>query len=534
VSPSSPGYEPPWIEWNPLIPAAKHVMEHWPEYLDALQSPVTYAGVAAAGGLAYGAALGARRAARYVGSEPGDVFLGRRIQTARDAFLKRLVIAHWPDRTHHYELVGPTGSGKTTALLPMAVQDLLNGHTVVTEEIYGDFGTTLIPYAIAMGRPFLIFDPSIDGSLRWNPLAGEDDDVVGDFSSTVEGLFRNNHEFYGAFNGDAARAFARLAREYARRVGGEADLALFGLLLTDRAFLYRVLNVKVDAEGYQKNQTVGAPWVGRETRSWFDSEYLRWSDKLRVDYLASLKNWVRKLLQTKAARRALCPRPNDLTLDLDAALSMGGVLVVLRSPVTAVKEEPARAIVRFLTKSIQDLTLRRRESYWPVPPLALYLDELPTLVGRDFGDAMSAAQWMALVRKQNVSVTVAHQGGALIGDVLAGAVDTNARSTLFAGGLGAEDLLRAQRAAGYEEKEVHDERVTRTAPLNPMASSYSRGTRTQKGPRFGEEEMRFSKIGEWVHIPFRDRRQHPAERVRVERVPPPEAFAGRGLRGRVV
>lgn len=531
---------PPGFERLEALPRlAEEVAANWPEYLGVFQEPSLYAVAGATVVAGFGAVVGARCAARYLSREPGDIVLGRRMETRLDRFLKAPVGARWADRTHHVELVGPTGSGKTSALLPQAVQDLLNGATVVTEEIYGDFGTGLIPYAMALGRPLFVFDPSIEGSLCWNPLAGEDDEtVVGHFASVVEGLFAY-HPFYKAFNGDAARAFARLAREYARQKGGEADLALFKLLLSDRAFLYRVLRVQVEGSGYDKTETVGASWVGRETRSWFDSEYLRWSEKLRVEYLSALKGWASKLLSKTAARRALCPGPGDLTLDLRTALSTVGALVVLRFPVETVDEEPAHAMARFSMKTIQDLTLRRLADAQafglPVPPLSLFLDELPTLVGRSLGDAMSTAQWMALVRKQNVSVTVAHQGGALIGDVLSGALDTNARTKLIAPGLGSDDLLRAQRILGSEEREVHDERVTSTGLFGSGRDTRSRGTRTQRAPRFGEEELRFSKVGNWVLLPFRGREQHPPERLRIRRVPPPGAFArgsGAGSRSR--
>lgn len=506
----------------------EELLSNWPEYLQALQEPSLYAAAGGIGLAGLGIVIAGRRAGSYLSHTPGDVVLGRRMDTRLDRILRSLVIARWIDRTHHLEVTGPTGSGKTTALLPIAVQDLINGHTVATEEIYGDFGMSLIPYAFALGRPVFILDPSLKGSLCLNPLAGEDaEDVVEHFASVVEGLFA--HHFYGPFNGDAARAFARLSREYARQQGGEADLALFMLLLSDRAFLYRVLQVKVEGSGYDKTETVGAPWVSRDTRSWFDSDYLRWSDKLRVDYLSGFKNWTRKLLAKAPARRTLCPGPGDLTLDLRVALSTPGALIVLRFPVEAVGEEPAHAMARFVTKTMQSLTLSRFPDAFgsdiPVPPLSLILDELPTLVGRNLGDAMSTAQWMALVRKQGVSVTVTHQGGALISDVLSGALDTNARAKLFAPGLGADDLSKAQETLGHEDKEVHDERETNRSLFSSGSYSRSRGTRTQRAPRFGEDELKYAAIGNWVHLPFRGLQNQPPERIRMRPVPPPEAFA---------
>lgn len=518
--------EPPNLvgEDHPLFKLARYLISNWRDHAETLHDPLTLGTVALGGAAAYGTARGVRAAGRHLDARPGDTVIGRRIDRGRDLFLRKELVARWVSRTHHFELVGPTGSGKTTALLPMAVQDLRNRHNVVAVEIYGDFGTTLPRYALAIGRPVLLFDPSVPGALKINPLAGEgDEEVVERFVSVVEGVF-SHHPFFGPFNGDAARAFARLAREYARSRGLEADIGLFANLLTDRGFLERILAVRKEDEGRYGRRAVGARYSSRLTRAWFDSEYLRWSERVHVEYLSGLKNFVRKLLATEAARNALCPGPGDRTLDLEGALSMGGVLVVLRVPVDAVGEEPAYAIARYLTRTLQALTLARGFSGEPVPPVCLYLDELPTLVGGSVGDAQSAAGWMALVRKKNVAVTVAYQGGALVSEVLEGALDTNARSKLFAGGLGAEDARRVQRTLGFVEKEVEDERVSRGSVLAPQRTTFSRGRRTAQQPRFTEEEIRFLRMGEWLYLPFEGRRQRPPVKVRIPRVPPPERF----------
>ena len=384
---------------NPIFDAVDHVAANWQDYVEALASPEALYGLAGLGALSAAGLYGTRKAGSYMGQKPGDIEIGRSMTGPRDFLFGRHQIARWVDRTHHTELVGPTGAGKTTALLPMVVQDLAWHHNAVIVEMFGDLGTRAIRYAVAMGRPVMVFDTSLDGSLKLNPLAGPDDeDVIERFVASVRGVF--THHFYGPFQGDATRSFARLAREYARLRGGEPDLALFELLLTDSDFLERVLAVKQEGQGPNARRRVGAPWVGRRTRTWFDSEYLKWSEKTRTEGLAGLKDFIRGLMATAAARKALCPGPGDLTLDLRAAMSMGGVLIVIRVPRTSVGAEPAYAIARHVVKMLQDFSLERSELYDVLWPCALYLDELPTLIGRSVDDAMDVAGWMTLLRKK--------------------------------------------------------------------------------------------------------------------------------------
>lgn len=508
---------------NPIFDAVDHVAANWQDYVEALTSPEALYGLGGLGLLSAAGLYGTRKAGHLVAQRPGDVEIGRSMTGPKDFVFGGRRMMRWVDRTYGTELVGPTGAGKTTALLPLVAQDLAWRHNVVIVEMFGDLGTRSIRYAVEMGRPAMVFDTSVDGTLKLNPLGGPDDeDVIERFVSSVRGVF--THHFYGPFQGDATRSFARLAREYARLRGGEADLALFELLLTDADFLEKVLAVKQEGQGPNARRRVGAPWVGRQTRTWFDSEYLKWSEKMRTEGLAGLKDFIRGLMATAAARKALCPGPGDLTLDLRAALSMGGVLVVIRIPRTSVGAEPAYAITRHAVKMLQDFSLERSDLYDALWPCALYLDELPTLIGRSVDDAMAVAGWMALLRKNGFALTSAYQGTALLSDVVQGTLDSNARNKLFAGGLGADDARKVQSTLGRVETVVEDERVSRGAPLSPRPSTYSRGKRTQERPRYAEEELRYLPLGTWLFSGLKDRSPAPPVRLRIPPVGAPAYY----------
>jgi hypothetical protein len=95
------------------------------------------------------------------------------------------------DARHHIHLVGKTGTGKSTLLLNMILDDVRAGRGAVVIDPRGDLVTDLLdrlPASVA-GTPgrVAIIDPDQDNPAAFNPLDGEDphlatDNLVGIFS----------------------------------------------------------------------------------------------------------------------------------------------------------------------------------------------------------------------------------------------------------------------------------------------------------------------------------------------------------------
>ena len=516
---------------DPISRFLVHASHHLPQIESSLTDPnhlaVGTASLVAGSAVAYGAARGGRRAARKLSARPGDIEIGQRRQSPMDCIIRPRIFSTFADRTRGTMVVGPPGSGKTTVLLSQAIQDLACRHNVIIQEIYGDFGRRIVPYALAMGVPVLYFDTSApEASLRWNPLrGGDDEEVVERAVATVRGMW--NHEYFGDFNADFARNFLHLARQYARARGVEANVELVKLLIEEDDLLHRVLRVR-DIDG---RPTATAPYLTRGLKTWFTTEYLRWTANIRLNYASSFRIYMRDLLATKAARTMLCPAPGERVIDIAPILKMGGVLVVFRVPTRSVGAGPASVISRWILKDIQDATLARDGLGGPMPPCALYLDELHTLLGAGRADDAANVNWFTLIRKQNVAWTVSFQGWSLLTGSVAQTLDFSCGNQLFGGGMGAEDARKIQQALGVQEKH---HRTTSTSGgsgvLGPPArTTVSTGTGMQSIPRFTIEEIRFLRRGNWLYIPTTRGNHRPGMKLYIPKPPTPQQMATKRL-----
>ena len=490
-------------EHGPAYEAGMWISEHGPDLVSAAQDPALWAGASAIGlsstalGLAgvsiSSAGFQAMRAATI--GNPVDTLMGYRREWPVDPLLSWPVYSTWIDRLLHMQAVGPTGSAKTSLLRSLAIQDLWARRKVVVLEIYGDLGLGLIPYAKAIGLPVWLCDASQPQhrSLRWNPLAGDDTERIAErLAAAFRGM--SDHDYWAPVSANIVRHLVALARTYARSVGREADLGLLDLLATDLGFFRQAVKARKDQDsGWRAT----APFLDHRLQSWVE-EYLAWSEATRRQNMSGVVNRIQELLSTSAARRILCPRGNDRLLDLEALNSGVGGLTILRFPIDIMGSGAARTAAGLALRDLQATTLGRPLD--GAPPLVPYLDEFPTLVGRDPGTIDETADWLTLVRKHNVAVTVAYQGRALLPEVLRGALESNGRNLLVAGGLGADDAGWAQRMLGREMRVVEDERRTKGANGRIQVST---GRREEERPRQSEEEIRGLPRGQWIAMLMR-------------------------------
>lgn len=515
---------------NPISRFLIHTSHHLPEIGAYLTDPTHLAvgavSLAAGSAATYGTLHTGRKAARKLSARPGDIEIGQRRQSRSDYLIRPRLFSTFADRTRGSMVVGPPGSGKTTALLSQAIQDLACRHNVIVQEIYGDFGRRIVSYALAMGVPVLYFDTSApEASLKWNPLRGEDDEqIVERAVATVRGMWE--HEYFGGFNADFARNFLHLARQYARARGVEPDVELVKLLIEEDDLLNRVLQIK-DVGG---RPTATAPYLTKGLKKWFTTEYLQWPTNIRLNYASSFRIYMRDLLATKAARTMLCPAPGERVIDIAPILRMGGVLAVFRVPTQSVGASPASVISRWILKDIQDATLARDGFSEPVPPCALYLDELHTLLGAGRADDQANVNWFTLIRKQNVAWTVSFQGWSLLTGSVAETLDFSCGNQLYGGGMGPEDARKIQQTLGVEEKHHRTTSTSRGGMLGtPARTTVSTGTGMQSIPRFTVEDIRFLRRGNWLYVPTVRGDHRPGMKIYISKPPSPQKMATKRL-----
>ncbi len=330
----------------------------------------------------------------------GDRLLG--LSTWGDE--KRAIGLSIPDSRLHLHLLGPTGTGKTTAMLNLAVQDVAAGRGVGILDPKGDLVRGVlerIPRS-RLDDVVLISPEESDSSVGINPLElwpGDDRELVAENALTI---FKRLYErFWGPRTDDILKAaLLTLVRR------ADSTLAHIPLLLTSRAFRQRALKGVRDPLG------LDGFW------RWFE----RLTESQRAEAIGPVMNKLRDFLVRTRLRRLLC-QPRS-TVDLREVLDSGRILLADLS-VGRWGESTAGLVGSFLVAKIWQAALardatpeeRRRDFF-------LYLDEFQHFqgIGGPFADALAEA------RSLRLCLTIANQHLGQLPRDLREAIGSNARS----------------------------------------------------------------------------------------------------------
>lgn len=328
-----------------------------------------------------------------------DRILGRSTWPGDD----RLIGLSVADSRMHLHLLGPTGSGKTTALLGLALQDINAGRGVAILDPKGDLAEAVLS-RIPLGRvgDVAYVSPEEDGwCLGINPLElrSEDDaDLVAENTLTI---FKRLYErFWGMRTDDILKVAIRtmLAR-------GDATLAHIPVLLTDPQFRTEVTGIVTDP-------FLASFW------QWYDGL----SESQRTAAIGPVLNKLRDFLVRPRLRRVLCQVRS--TLDVARFMDDGGILIADLS-VGRWGESASTLIGSFLLSRIWQTALARaaqpeaeRRDFF------LYVDEFQQFAGygNSFADALAQA------RSLRLSLTLANQDLGQLSRELREAIAANARS----------------------------------------------------------------------------------------------------------
>jgi len=183
------------------------------------------------------------------------------------------VILPQPSRPHHLWVVGQTGTGKSTLLESLILQDIEVGHAVVVIDPHGDLIRQLLGKIPAKRKTdVILFDPA-DTSypLGINPLEARDEDEKALVVSSFIGLIKKLYDPYN--QGITGPRFQHAARNglltVLSRPGG--TLIDFVRAFTDDAFLSTLLP-------FVKDPVVRRYWTDQiaRTQDFHRSEVLDW------------------------------------------------------------------------------------------------------------------------------------------------------------------------------------------------------------------------------------------------------------------
>ncbi len=336
-----------------------------------------------------------QRSSRLLPVPPGVPSRGRIVAVAPTS--GRPIALSLPDSLSHLWTLGPTGTGKSTLLLNLIVQDMAAGRTVVVVEPKGDLiAAVLARVPDHRAADVVLLDPADHAPVGVNPLAADlPGELIADQLLTI--FARLNSESWGPRLSELLHA----ALLTLTRTHGTSLAALPALLTHDR-FRRRVVSALDDPLG------VSPIWAAFE----------RLSDEARAQAVASVLNKVRVLTARPALRGVLgqvAPR-----FALTDVFSARRPILLANLAKGVIGPESARLLGTLLLNQLWQLALGRSaiapERRHAVSVVVDELQDYASLPG-DLGDMLAQARGLgvmfALANQHLEQLAPALRAGAL-------------------------------------------------------------------------------------------------------------------------
>jgi len=430
---------------------------------------------------------------------------GRVLGTSNSGVSGRPVALSVADARHHLHVVGETGTGKSTLLANLVLQDAQARRGAVVIDPKGDLVEAILgrlPES-ALSRTCLIDPTDTSISVGLNVLTGADSDLVVDH---IASLFKRIYEHHwGPRSDDILRA----ACGTLARIPG-ATLAEVPLLLTNRewrrAIRYRLNNP-----------------VLRQFWEQFDAKV----ESQRSQDIAPLMNKVRAFLMRGAILTILGQAQPKR--DFEDLLDDGG-LILVRIPKGLLGEDCSQLLGGLVIARIWQACMKR--SAIPEdrrPDVTLYVDEMHNYLTlpRSFEDLLAEA------RGYRLSLVLAHQHLGQLNREVKEAISANARTKIvfacspqdsknlaehFEPALEAYDLSRLEAFTAACRPCLNGANgnpfTFKTIPLEPMSEERATEARITSGEAFGtprwkvEKKIRDRQINPEITLLPREERLH--------------------------
>ncbi|ACU72944.1 conserved hypothetical protein [Catenulispora acidiphila DSM 44928] len=314
------------------------------------------------------------------------------------------------DSRQHVHILGATGSGKSTLMTHMILDDVAAGRGVVVIDPKGDLVNDILARLpeSAVGRT-VVFDPD-DASAppSLNVLQLERPDEVDMIVDNLCGLFgRIFSSFWGPRTDDNLRSACLTLLHAPEAATGGVSLADIPRLLGEDA--------------YRRRMTAG---LKDPVLRGFWSQYEQLSDAQRANHVGPLMNKLRAFLLRSFVRDSIADGPSSF--DMEKVLD-GGVLLV-RLPKGVIGEETAKLLGSFVVAKVWQAASRRAKLPQHLRrDCSLYLDEFQNFLNLPY----PMEDMLAEARGYRLSLTLAHQNLAQLPNDLREGISANARTKLF-------------------------------------------------------------------------------------------------------
>ncbi len=326
---------------------------------------------------------------------------GRVLGRADHPGVSRPVAIATEDARHHLHVVGETGTGKSTLLANMVLQDAEAGRAAVVIDPKGDLVEAILE-RLPQGcedRTCVVDPDDRKDAVGLNVLAGGDADLVVDH---VAGVFKRIYEpWWGPRTDDIMRAACLTLAQIP-----EATLAEVPLLLTDFEWRLAIRERLTDVGG------LSAFW------NWYE----RLPEPQRAQHIAPLLNKLRAFL-LRGPVRAIVGQATPKR-DIESLIDEGGLLLV-RVPKGTLGEDTSRLLGAFVVARVWQRCMRRASlAEENRADATLYVDETHNYLAlpRSFEDLLAEA------RGYRLSLVLAHQHMGQLPKDVRDALGANART----------------------------------------------------------------------------------------------------------
>jgi len=325
------------------------------------------------------------------------------------------------ERRRHIEIVGKTGTGKSSLLYNLMRADFASGCGFAFIDPHGDQSAAIADATPRQRINDVIYLDAADlsYSIGWNPLERVEPDrrsvVAAQIAQAFAGIWKLSTADTPRLLYILDRAL-RLLLENSAGSGHQPGATLLGLprLLIDDEYRERLLTRCID----------------REVRGFWEDEFAGYTARYRQEAIAPIQNKIGQLVGNPFIR-AIIGQPKS-TIDIRRIMDQGRVLIVNLSK-GRMGAEPAHLLGALLVsafaqaaESRADIAEAERRDF------TLYVDEFQNFATSSFADILSEA------RKWGLALVLSHQFLSQLPEQLRQAVLGNV-GTLIAFRVGAAD-----------------------------------------------------------------------------------------------
>lgn len=414
-----------------------------------------------------------------VEKKTGDIKIAINKETGKDEILP------FKDRFLHMLILGPTGSGKTSQMIiPMILQDIQNyeaGITVI--EPKSDLAEKVYAMAKHYGRPVVYFNPILPDCPYFNPLFGNEADVIENMATTFKMLNPDSPQFFLDMNDVLIRNALKVIK---RSMNNDGTLIDLHHLVSNPGGAGRKT---VQAFSRMKADSTEMAKENADISSYFLNDYYNEKSKT-YEHCSGIRSQVSKITSNEYLRRVLNPPQGRNDIDFDKHLEEGGVIAIATAQ--GKLRDLGRYLGYFIILQFQASVFRRPGNENNRRAHFLYIDEFQVYANPGFSDMLTQG------RSYRVASHLATQNRALMGmgrgqegkDFIE-VVSTNARNiVIYPGGNSLDAKYYSQQFGDVLNKTV--QKGISRAKFNPLHGIPKSGQATESIREVETIEARFS------------------------------------------